>query len=82
MKEELEKLMNDDDLIEIARKAVEDNLVDFRESRISQLGRGNGLVICEVDGTPSDTIRFGMDTAMKIGLKAIIWHLKKTEANQ
>lgn len=70
----LEQVASDPELLEVARKAVEDELIAWREARISQL-RGNGLVIKEPDGTPSPIIRFGMETAMRIGLEAIIKHL-------
>ncbi len=63
-------LAENEEAMEVARKAVEDVLVEWRDSRLSQI-RGNGLVIAESDGTPSDVIRFGMEVAMKIGLKAI-----------
>lgn len=57
---------------EIARKAVEDVLVDMRDSRLSMLGRGNGLVIAEKDGTGSSIIRLGAEDAVRIGIKAIV----------
>ncbi len=53
------------------RKAIEDVLVDFRDSRIS-IVRNNGLVIREKDGKDSKIIRLGSETALKIGLQAII----------
>ena len=64
------EIANNPDLIEVGRKAVEDVLVDFRDSRISQI-RGNGLVIKEKDGGDSSVIRLGMEDALRIGLKAI-----------
>jgi len=67
----LEKISDDDNLLEIGRKAIEDELVDFRDNRISMLGRGNGLVIREKDGKESSMIRFGPEDALRIGLKAI-----------
>lgn len=57
---------------EVARKAVEDMLIDWRDSRLSEPLRGNGLVIHERDGTASTVIRFGMETAMRVGMKAIV----------
>lgn len=56
---------------EIGRKAVEDELVRRRDSRISMLNRGNGLVIAEKDRTPSSLIRMGMEEALVIALEAI-----------
>jgi hypothetical protein len=67
---ELESLTDAD--FEIARKAVEDVLIDWRDSRLSELGRRNGLAVYEKDGTESCIIRFGMEVAMRIGVKAIV----------
>lgn len=74
--EELLALADDDDLLEVGRKAVEQELVEWRDSRMSLLGRGNGLVIREKDGKESSIIRFGPETALRIALKAIAEHLK------
>jgi hypothetical protein len=71
---------DDDFLLEVARQAIEDALVDWRDDRLSELGRNNGLVIKERDGTSSDVIRFGAETAMRIGLKAIAEFLTTKEA--
>lgn len=57
-------------LLEVARKAIEDALLDFRDDRIFTL-RNNGLVIKESNGEESSVIRFGSEVAMAIGLKAI-----------
>lgn len=75
--EELREIANDHDLLwNVGRKKIEDVLVDNRDSRISILGRNNGLVIKEKDGTDSHTIRLGPEMALGIGLKAIIDHLQ------
>jgi len=73
--ENLIRISEDGELLEIARKAVEDTLIKFRDSRISQI-RGNGLVIREKNGKESYVIRLGVEEAMRIGLKAIAKHLK------
>ena len=39
----IESLANRDDLIEVGRKAIEDILVEWRDSGLSTLGRGNGF---------------------------------------
>lgn len=57
---------------EIGRKAVEDALIEWRDDRLSMLGRRNGLVVAERDGTPSSIIRFGFETGMKIAVDAIL----------
>ena len=74
--EELDSLANDDAMMEIARKAVEDVLIKWRDSRLSEI-RGNGLVIREKDGNPSTVIRFGPETAVRIALRAIAKELRK-----
>lgn len=56
---------------EIGRRAVEDLLVEMRDDRISVMGRNNGLVICERDGSPSDVIRLPIEAALKVGVRAI-----------
>lgn len=60
--------------IEIARKAIEDELIDFRDRRLSTPFRGNGLVVRETDGSPSDIIRFGPEDAIRIGIAAVNRH--------
>lgn len=76
---ELEAIAENDQLLEIARSAIEDTLIEYRDARISQPMRGNGLVCREYDRTPSSLIRFGPETAVRIGLKAIIEHLKQAK---
>jgi hypothetical protein len=60
-----------DEEMEVGRQAVENALVELRDSRISLLGRGNGLVIRECDGTPSSVIRMGLEAALRIAMDAI-----------
>lgn len=67
----LRALSEDQAALETARKAIEDTLVEWRESRLSEPLRGNGLVIKESDGTHSHVIRFGPETAMQVGLRAL-----------
>lgn len=77
---DLLKLAEDQELLEVGRKAVEETLIDFRDSRISQ-PRGNGLVIREKDGTESSLIRLGPEDALRIALKAIHKHLTSRKSN-
>jgi hypothetical protein len=70
----LTEIIENNELIEIGRKAIEDVLVEFRDRRISVV-RGNGLIIKEKDGTDSHMIRMGPEDALRIGLKAIAQHL-------
>lgn len=71
----LKSIYENDELLEVARKAIEKTLIEWRDDRLSEFMRGNGLVIREKDGTESSIIRFGPETAMLIGLKAIDEHL-------
>jgi hypothetical protein len=66
-----QKIELTDEEIEIARKAVEDELISMRDSRIGLVNRRNGLCVAERDGTPSSIIRLGMEHAMNIAIKAI-----------
>lgn len=72
--DDITALANNNALIEVARQAVENVLIEFRDSRISVF-RGNGLVVREPDGKGSDVMRLGTDDAIRIGLKAIASHL-------
>lgn len=68
---QLTEWLSSDEALEIGRQAVENALIEFRESRIAVL-RNNGCVIKERDGTSSSIIRFGPEQAISIGLKAMI----------
>lgn len=59
-----------EDELEIGRRAVEDALIEMRDSRIFLL-RGNGLVVYEKNGEPSHIIRLGTEMALKIAIDAI-----------
>ena len=59
--------------LEIARSAIEDVLIEWRDNRMSTL-RANGLVIHEADGRESSIIRMGPETAVQIGVEAIRKH--------
>lgn len=74
-----------DEELEIGRRAIELALIDWRDSRLSEFTRSNGLVIREKDGTDSSIIRFGPETALKIGIDAIVKHraaLSKREGGE
>lgn len=71
----IKAIADDKILLEIGRAAVEDMLIDWRDSRLSEGMRGNGLVIREKDGRESSTIRFGPETCIRVGLVAIAKHL-------
>lgn len=67
---EVLEIIENSELLEVGRKAVEDELVQYRDARVSQM-RGNGLAIMEADGTASPVIRMGVEQAITIALKAI-----------
>lgn len=80
--EALRKLAADHELLyNVPRREIENVLIDNRDSRISMLGRNNGLVVNEKDGTQSHIIRLGSEMAMSIGLRALADHLEKEEAD-
>lgn len=76
--QQLRQLAGDDALLEIGRKAIEDILIEWRDARLSEPMRGNGLVVREANGEPSSIIRFGPEFAIKIALGAIADHLEST----
>ena len=76
--QQLRQLAGDDALLEIGRKAIEDILIEWRDARLSEPMRGNGLVVREFNGDPSSIIRFGPEFAIKIALGAIADHLEST----
>jgi hypothetical protein len=75
----LNELAENKKLLEVGRKAVEDELIEWRDNRLSEFTRGNGLVVREKNGDASSTIRFGTETALRIALKAIAKYLKEVK---
>lgn len=78
----LRQLADDPTYLKIAHDAIEDALIDFRDNRISLVGRGNGLVVRERNGEPSDVIRLGSEEALRIGLRAIADALAIADASK
>lgn len=76
---DLANLANNQELLEIGRKAIEDVLIEYRDSRISLMGRNNGLIVAEKDGKRSGIIRLGPEDALRIGLRAIASHLAEKD---
>ncbi len=76
-KELLEEIVNNKELLEVARAAIEDELISLRDSRIAMVGRNNGLVVKEYDGSASSLIRLDPEMAMATGLRAIAEELGK-----
>lgn len=61
----------------VARLAIEDELVERRDAGLSVGLRNNGLVIAsKADSTPSDVIRLGPEQAVHIALLAMAEHLE------
>jgi hypothetical protein len=78
----LQSISENDQLLETARRAIENVLIEWRDSRLSVLGRRNGLVVYEKDGRESPTIRMGSETAVRIGLRAIADRLRATHPTE
>lgn len=64
-------LIPPDDVIEAAKLAIEDVLIEWRDSRLSILRWANGLVIREADGTPSSVVRMTTHEAVRLAAPAI-----------
>ena len=76
----LRAMADDSELLwNVARKAIEDELVEWRDSRMFVL-RNNGFVISEKDGSPSQIIRFGPETGVRIALLALARHVEESGA--
>ncbi len=58
--------------VAIARRLVEDVLVEMRDNRDSALSARNGFVIREADGTDSSAIRLTTTDGLAIGIKAYL----------
>lgn len=66
-------------VMERGRRAVEDVLIEWRDLRLSTLNAGNGLVVREKDGSPSDIIRLGTAEGLQIGIQAMLDEAELTE---
>lgn len=61
-----------EDALTAAHLAVEDMLIELRDARIGVLGKGNGFVVCEKDGTPSSIMRLGTREGLRIAIQAYL----------
>lgn len=52
--------------------AIENELIEMRDSRMSIIGPANGLVVNERDGSPSSIMRMGTRAAMEIALGTLL----------
>ena len=75
LEEALAERVRDSEVQETARRAVEDELIEWRDEGRSMPFRNNGCVVKYKDGTPTDIIRFGPETAVVVGVDAIKAHL-------
>jgi hypothetical protein len=76
----LRHIANDHELLwNIARRAIEDELIDWRDNGRFVL-RNNGFVVKYSDGTPSDIIRFGPEVGVRIALLALADHFDEVES--
>ena len=75
---DISKVVSNDVLMEIGRKAIEDLLVEMRDDHMSMPLHGNGFVIKEKDGSPSSVIRMSTPMGLRVAMNAIIEHLEKT----
>lgn len=70
----LTELAGNAELIEVARQAIENELIDRRELGLMVM-RGNGFVVRHKDGGESPIIRLSTDDGLRIGLRAIATYL-------
>jgi hypothetical protein len=61
----------DEAALEVARKHVEDVLIEMRDARMFVIG-GNGFVCREVDGTESSVMRLPTRDGLRIGIRAYL----------
>ena len=74
--EGLRRLADDHETLwNIARKAIEDELIEWRDNGMFVL-RNNGFTIRYKDGSPNEIIRFGPEVGVRIALKALADHLE------
>ena len=62
----------DEELLTQAHLAIEDVLIELRDARVSVLGRANGFIIREKDGSPSLIMRLGTRDGLRIAIKAYL----------
>lgn len=57
--------------LEVARKTVEDTLIEFRDSQMFMIG-GNGFVVRNWDGSDSSIMRLSTAMGLQIGIEAYL----------
>jgi hypothetical protein len=66
----------DQEGIMAAHIVLQEQLIELRDSRISCISVGNGLVVREKDGSPSGIIRIPTRNAIELAVKTYFNHLK------
>lgn len=72
----IELVLNNPELLETARKGIEDQLINLRDLRIGLINAGNGFVVREKDGQSSKVIRMSTSTAIERILRIILEKLQ------
>jgi len=73
--EEIRGLTHNPELMEVARRAIENELIERRDQSI-MVQRNNGLVIKHSNGEHSTIIRMSSEEAIQVGLRAIARYLE------
>ncbi len=71
----------DNNALEVARKAVEDRLIEMRDSSMFMLSN-NGFVCKSFDGTPSSIIRLSTAFGLQLGIEAYMAALETRNEQQ
>ena len=72
--DELRAVLADDRVLwEVARRAVEDELIEMRDAGLYVLGSNNGFTVNFADGTPGP-LRLPTFDGIKVALRALIEH--------
>lgn len=72
--EVIQDILADEDVLwEVARRAIEDELIELRDEGISVVGPGNGFTVNYVDGTPGP-MRMSTFDGLKVALRALMEH--------
>ena len=75
----LRRLAQDPEALTAAHRALENQLISMRDSRIFLGPHANGLVVKEADGRSSSVIRIGTRAAVEMALKALAEHIETKE---
>lgn len=61
-----------EDALTAAHVAVEDVLIEMRDGCIGVLGRANGFVVNDRDGSPNGIMRLGTRDGLRIAIQAYL----------